>query len=1056
MNSRKHQPVEVSKFAARSAAPTSHNFKATEEVDKTTLPFWQDLFASLPATEQRELLALAVRQGLLYSHQLPASRNGAAKNEARVHKILDDIARECFDHWPEPDELSLTYFDQKLDPTQRDAVAKALAAPEIFVIAGFPATGKCSVAAEIIAQCSESGERVLLTAASGQLIDHVLELTSKRPASFALRCLDKGEMPASLSPTIRALTLAERVRELSSVKLPDVRKQIKLRQERHVRLQSDEAVWPKLLTLAQLLEDGETRQKELANQHAQVLQQVREASIRVEKGGAADKFQAVLAQCRLRHQETLRYIDGLRLELERRLHDSRLRERDVRLQLERLKPFVEARQRQHFWRAHWWRSFLFSGLWKEYSDLTGQAESLSGSCQSVETELGLIGHKLEHAHETLRVELEDLIQREMAERRCQLEKLRHQIEIGQEPHRQEWNRTVGLLKGAPFVPQIASLTAVLEARAKWRLECERTGQELRLANAWADCLQESGAMQDHLLNGASVVAGTPTALAVSGVLNAGSEMPQFDRLLILGADQFTENEFSQLASHAQRWILVGDPLLNDLAEPHRSASGMGVCPDNAAKFSSSGLTHASQASFFRSLWTLLGWDLRRLPYTWEQEKDGLVCRLKPVHQDERRFVEMECVADCPQIRLRILSLRGTRPQLVEVVFPDDYPIERAKMYIYHELDELAIQVKDHLPCWAENADQVILHLTRDGDSTTAIPVPLSAGIREMVVRGGPCSNGQLPKTTWQTCRLEFDRNAGWNRRAAEQWARRRLGDRAGGRTSFLTVAHATSAGLASFISEFLPFGGYQRPNGPPVNSHESAGSCVEFVAVPQQRREKGKNRSASGLSLPRMGAGLELDLADPKQRGRLPLDLRMELPHEGFANFLEAQAVIRELEMLTSGAAGAPITASAADAAWQVGVLALYEGQTELIRGLARQNARLLASRAIWNVATAGKLPKHRYDVVLLSLTRSHLHRAVSFGSSPDAILWAMTRAGRRLIVFGDIGTLVRRSMWDGPLDHLNAVASARERQTMARLMDYIAGKATQKSIFALREGTGA
>src|SRR4051794_38647637 len=46
-------------------------------------PLWEDLFRAAPSAQQMELLSLAGRQGLLYSHQLPPATNGSATDPSR-------------------------------------------------------------------------------------------------------------------------------------------------------------------------------------------------------------------------------------------------------------------------------------------------------------------------------------------------------------------------------------------------------------------------------------------------------------------------------------------------------------------------------------------------------------------------------------------------------------------------------------------------------------------------------------------------------------------------------------------------------------------------------------------------------------------------------------------------------------------------------------------------------------------------------------------------------------------------------------------------------------
>jgi superfamily I DNA/RNA helicase len=91
---------------------------------------------------------------------------------------------------------------------------------------------------------------------------------------------------------------------------------------------------------------------------------------------------------------------------------------------------------------------------------------------------------------------------------------------------------------------------------------------------------------------------------------------------------------------------------------------------------------------------------------------------------------------------------------------------------------------------------------------------------------------------------------------------------------------------------------------------------------------------------------------------------------------------------------------------------------------------------------------------VLVSLTRSHSHRAVPLGEEPRHLEVALTRARDRLILLGDPGTLLRRSQWDGgPLDHLDEAATRREGRLAARLVGYLQGQGPHARAVRLCEG---
>ena len=100
-----------------------------------------------------------------------------------------------------------------------------------------------------------------------------------------------------------------------------------------------------------------------------------------------------------------------------------------------------------------------------------------------------------------------------------------------------------------------------------------------------------------------------------------------------------------------------------------------------------------------------------------------------------------------------------------------------------------------------------------------------------------------------------------------------------------------------------------------------------------------------------------------------------------------------------------------------------------------------------------GAFRQRECHTALLSLTRSHTHRAVSFGQGPDELLLALTRPAQRLVLFGDPGTLQRRGQWPGAVDHLDEPTAGRERQLIARLVRAIQGEGAVPQAFRLHEG---
>ena len=463
--------------------------------------------------------------------------------------------------------------------------------------------------------------------------------------------------------------------------------------------------------------------------------------------------------------------------------------------------------------------------------------------------------------------------------------------------------------------------------------------------------------------------------------------------------------------------------------------------------------------FFQRLWRLLHGDPRCLPYAWFHRGGRLACRLQPASPDEERWARFEFLADRPDIELLIAAPPCAAPRLLEVVFPAGTAIHEAKVLLFRELGELTVQVRGGGYHWRDEPDRIVLDLSDDA-APESVAVDLDQGVRERVAVATPADNGGA---CWQTCALEFDRAVGWTRGRAEEWLEDHLQVRDLGRTTRLHKPHRCRPALARFLtSVFMD------------NAHTASGAddapAVEFVPVPALEDEARSRHGAEGWSrrggtataAPRLrstrgGAGLEIDLADPRRLDPLSAELRAALPGRGLVNLFEARAVVRKLETL---AADPTFRAEAAE--W-VGatprpalvVLALYPSQAELIRLLMAQSPALVALPAAVEVATPDAFRHRECFAALVSLTRSHSHRAVPFGEDPALLPTALTRAASRLVLFGDPGTLMRRCQWNGPLDHLDETAGERERGLIARITAYLHGRGPHPSTFRLDESGG-
>jgi hypothetical protein len=120
-----------------------------------------------------------------------------------------------------------------------------------------------------------------------------------------------------------------------------------------------------------------------------------------------------------------------------------------------------------------------------------------------------------------------------------------------------------------------------------------------------------------------------------------------------------------------------------------------------------------------------------------------------------------------------------------------------------------------------------------------------------------------------------------------------------------------------------------------------------------------------------------------------------------------------------------------------IAVIALYPAQVELLRRLLEVVVAHAPGFVRIQAGTPTDFLQRECLIALVSLTRSHTHRAVPFGEGPQQLALALTRAARRVWIFGDPGTLARRCQWSGPLDHLDEGAAERERGLLHRLVRF-------------------
>lgn len=1037
---------------------------------------WESFFAQATPVQQGELLALATRQGLVYAQQLPkvAANQRPIQAEGGKHNLLTQVASGQTGDLPLLRAPTATLFDAALDASQTEAVSRALTTPDVCLIQGFPGTGKSRVVAEIIRQAARKGERILFLAANAAALDCVLEQLAQEDYLFPLRCLEPHENRADLPLPVRRFTIEEQRRALHEQLWPKICQAQAQAESICQRRQQEEALWPQLEELAD--------QIALLQKKLTALQQRRETIPgAVHQEGAAlgesataggNGFVEAILSCHQRHRQeeaaAAAASAGLAQERTRAAEELTL----INQRLEQLRTLSAARKTGRWWSLDWWRAAFRPTLVSQLAELEQQqtfvAASLEMASQKEQQQQGQRQQLAKQCQE----QIATLIAAETARRLAALAEEEESLLQRQRVLEEQGRQLSAELEQAQTRPGTLVPDAVARARALWLSQKNRDEEANSFSAQWAqvlkDHLPQLSARLPLLVN---LVAATVGGWAHGKLFGEVTTRPWFDLLILEEADQIGEADTLRAASYAVRWVLVGEPARTEgpwvrpaVTNCHPGSAHHGL--DDRKLMRSS----FCRPGFFQRLWDHLHCDPSRLPYSWGWEGSRLCCRLRPLSPEQRSWLESERLADAADIELRILAMPRARPVLVEVVFPPAMTVAQAKEFIFRELQELPIQPAGRSWCWLEDDERLTLRLA-EATLVQATPVTVAGGVQEWVgsLAEPPALSATAPTKTaaWFTGRLEFAKSEGWHRDHAHAWIHSHLPLTDLGRTVSLQVSHRMQADLSKVLSDLLFGGTYVEPQAtcPAVVAdvpRAGAPSAVEFVAVPPLSKDNGKkfdHKRKKNPSpnqhlgrLPGEGAGLELDLTTGRLGDRLPADLRADLPCRGFVNYPEAQAVVRKLETIVQD----PGLQSLANGSGPVlAVLALYAAQAELIRRLIGRSAILSSSSVPLVVGLPQNFRHREFHVVLLSLTRSHAQQPVSYGASEAEVSLAMTRARSRLILFGDPGTLVRRSRWQGGLEQLDQAAAAREGQLAGDLVRYLQGQGRHSQAFLLCESNG-
>ena len=144
---------------------------------------------------------------ITYQRQLSALMQVVQSGNERLRQLRDKVLGHA-DVGTDKMEDSLTLLDEKLNPSQREAVLRALNSRDFYLIHGPPGTGKTVTCVEAARQLVRKGEKVLCAADSNTAVDNLVQ----RLAESGEKVVRVGH-PARVTPILRKHTLDELVQK---------------------------------------------------------------------------------------------------------------------------------------------------------------------------------------------------------------------------------------------------------------------------------------------------------------------------------------------------------------------------------------------------------------------------------------------------------------------------------------------------------------------------------------------------------------------------------------------------------------------------------------------------------------------------------------------------------------------------------------------------------------------------------------------------------------------------------------------------------------------------
>jgi hypothetical protein len=570
-----------------------------------------------------------------------------------------------------------------------------------------------SVLPEVVRAMAARRERVAVVLTEPSAVDHMLASLDDIPACGIVDRLDFAEHWASSN-----WNASERVAALRESLLD------RLSRIRSERLH-EATVWRNLEAAWVETERQRSQQHELRRRLASLPSEVRrEAELLLDDGAIAGSGPfAVDFQFAVRGpREVVNNAEKAVFSCNDRRSAIAAARHEIENERSRLEDGLSPAPKGRWWTMRFWTARFDRTQRQRHEMLTARETALTEAESSLNHDHAKAQAEKSRALAELAVAVDARIDAEVKRRRVELESLLADSVEAERIAVQAWQHAADRFSSNE---RPADLTPAEHARC----QALRQVREKEFHAALDDDSHAVESLLRRLPRHALAVVGTLDSLMAND--NVAATRP-FDRILVVSADRLASPELLKALRMGQRAVLIG------LATP--------------------------AATPFAALWSLLHRDVLPTRFEWTNVAGRFVCTLGAFAQDDSPDAQIEPVIDCPEVELTIVATPGERPRLTRIAFPPDWTATQAKAFVYRELQETTVDRSEAPQQWLDASDRLTIAWAcphAPGEET----LELEAGVREKVcVVGGRAA----------TCRIEFDKTAGWTTARIHDWIRERL------------------------------------------------------------------------------------------------------------------------------------------------------------------------------------------------------------------------------------------------------------------------------------------